>query len=128
MNHFSRKNIGYLYAIHHGAQQIYDTDDDNELVGDGSGFVQWSDKMMMLKDEDSEKKQIFEWRETSRLFNPYSEFKLSLEGSGIQQFGWPRGFPLAFIQDSRTVFEQKTNNNEDGERIEIEPSRIGVAC
>ncbi|CAM9845118.1 unnamed protein product, partial [Phaeothamnion confervicola] len=31
-NHFGRKNIGYLYAIHHGAQVIYDTDDDNELI------------------------------------------------------------------------------------------------
>lgn len=30
-NHFGRKNIGYLFAIAHGAQLVYDTDDDNEL-------------------------------------------------------------------------------------------------
>lgn len=29
-NHYVRKNIGYLYAIEHGAEIIYDTDDDNE--------------------------------------------------------------------------------------------------
>lgn len=29
--HFGRKNIGYLLAIHHGAEVIYDTDDDNQL-------------------------------------------------------------------------------------------------
>ena len=27
-----RKNIGYLYAIEHGATQVYETDDDNELI------------------------------------------------------------------------------------------------
>ena len=29
INHYCRKNIGYLYAIKHGAQYIFDTDDDN---------------------------------------------------------------------------------------------------
>ncbi|CAD7963601.1 unnamed protein product [Amoebophrya sp. A120] len=29
--HFGRKNIGFLYAIEHGAQVIYDTDDDNRI-------------------------------------------------------------------------------------------------
>eukprot|EP00391_Amoebophrya_sp_Ameob2_P009436 CAMPEP_0178994714 /NCGR_PEP_ID=MMETSP0795-20121207/7422_1 /TAXON_ID=88552 /ORGANISM="Amoebophrya sp., Strain Ameob2" /LENGTH=432 /DNA_ID=CAMNT_0020686935 /DNA_START=880 /DNA_END=2179 /DNA_ORIENTATION=- len=29
--HFGRKNIGFLYAIEHGAEVIYDTDDDNRL-------------------------------------------------------------------------------------------------
>merc|ERR1719231_14153 len=30
--HFGRKNVGYLYAIAHGAKAIYDTDDDNRLI------------------------------------------------------------------------------------------------
>lgn len=30
-NHFGRKNVGYLFAVHHGARLIWDTDDDNEL-------------------------------------------------------------------------------------------------
>lgn len=29
---YSRKNIGYLFAIRHGAKVIYETDDDNELI------------------------------------------------------------------------------------------------
>ena len=30
-NHFGRKNLGFLYAVAHGASWVYDTDDDNEL-------------------------------------------------------------------------------------------------
>ncbi len=28
---FRRKNLGYLWAIQHGATVVYETDDDNEL-------------------------------------------------------------------------------------------------
>ena len=31
-NHFGRKNLGYLYAIQHGASVVFDFDDDNELI------------------------------------------------------------------------------------------------
>ena len=31
-NHFGRKNLGYIYAIHRGAKVILDIDDDNELL------------------------------------------------------------------------------------------------
>ena len=31
-NHFGRKNVGYLYAILHGARMIWDFDDDNGLI------------------------------------------------------------------------------------------------
>jgi hypothetical protein len=31
-NHFGRKNVGYLYAILHGASTIWDFDDDNMLL------------------------------------------------------------------------------------------------
>lgn len=31
-NHYSRKNIGYLYALEHGASLIYETDDDNLIL------------------------------------------------------------------------------------------------
>lgn len=29
-----RKNLGYLWAIQHGATKVYETDDDNELKSD----------------------------------------------------------------------------------------------
>ncbi|VDM75263.1 unnamed protein product [Strongylus vulgaris] len=32
-NSYTRKNIGYLYAIKNGAKWIYDTDDDNKPYG-----------------------------------------------------------------------------------------------
>ena len=31
-NHFARKNVGFLYAIQHGATEVFDYDDDNLLV------------------------------------------------------------------------------------------------
>lgn len=31
-NHFGRKNLGYLFAMLHGAKHIYDTDDDNAFI------------------------------------------------------------------------------------------------
>ena len=31
-NHFGRKNVGFMYAVAHGAEVIYDCDDDNELI------------------------------------------------------------------------------------------------
>lgn len=37
MNHFMftrRKNVGYLWAIEHGATEVYETDDDNLLLKD----------------------------------------------------------------------------------------------
>jgi hypothetical protein len=32
-NSYTRKNIGYLYAIQHNAEVIFDTDDDNYING-----------------------------------------------------------------------------------------------
>ena len=32
-NSYTRKNLGYLYAIMKGAEWIYDTDDDNKPYG-----------------------------------------------------------------------------------------------
>jgi hypothetical protein len=37
-NHFGRKNVGYLYAILHGATTIWDFDDDNILLTNDNIF------------------------------------------------------------------------------------------
>ena len=37
-SHFGRKNIGYLYAILHGATEIWDFDDDNLLLRSDGNF------------------------------------------------------------------------------------------
>lgn len=38
MADLARQNAGYLYAIRHGAQVVYETDDDNELLGNLQSF------------------------------------------------------------------------------------------
>jgi hypothetical protein len=92
--HFGRKNIGYLYAIAHGARVIYDTDDDNRLkeahipmVGVGPNAiipeavpvnVSWP---VGVAD-----------RGQHNLFNPYPSFRPTCGHI------WPRGLPLDFVQ------------------------------
>lgn len=88
-NHFGRKNVGYLYAIHHRAQQIYDTDDDNEL---SSGFI------------PTRSQTKFTTIATAHaLTNLYPCFGSKYASSNNYEFSWPRGFPLESIKDPRTV-------------------------
>jgi len=79
-NHFGRKNLGYLYAIYHGAKTIYDFDDDNELISSIPNF-----------------NNIF-WEkvENTDVFNPYPLF------ISLNDVAWPRGFPLTQIQNTST--------------------------
>ncbi|GFO03122.1 conserved uncharacterized protein [Plakobranchus ocellatus] len=73
---YSRKNIGYLYAIQHGAEVIYETDDDNRpLYG--------------LKRFDYESEFSGLEFAGQNLFNPYHHFG--------QRTLWPRGFPLSAV-------------------------------
>lgn len=70
-NHYARKNIGYLYAIEHGAELIYDTDDDN-LPYDTWGNLEF--------------KSSYEYSSDERWINAYNYF--------TDSHIWPRGFPL----------------------------------
>lgn len=78
-NHFSRKNIGFLYAIENGAREIYDFDDDNFLLP--IGFPEYNYTSIRCPVE------------YARIFNPYPSF-----GSN----SWPRGLPLESIKDRKT--------------------------
>ena len=82
-NSFGRKNIGYIFAIQHGAQTIYDTDDDNE-ISDQILMEYWSMNDWVLKSN-----AIFEWVAVGS--NPYPVY-------GIDNV-WPRGIPLNQIKD-----------------------------
>lgn len=91
--HFGRKNIGYLYAIAHGAKVIYDTDDDNRLkeaeipvLGIGSGTERHAVNMTRPVDE----------RGGHHVFNPYPSFEPTCGHI------WPRGFPLDFVQEANS--------------------------
>jgi hypothetical protein len=75
-NHYSRKNIGYLYAIEHGAKVIYETDDDNEPV-DGLNFFGCEAILPSVNTLDP-------------CFNIYRYFDCPEI--------WPRGYPLSKIR------------------------------
>ena len=76
---YARKNLGYLYAIQHGAKIIYDTDDDNSPT---------SGKITFFQQETGD---FFVYRTDSSVVNPYEHFG--------QSTIWPRGYPLDRIAD-----------------------------
>jgi hypothetical protein len=76
-NHYSRKNIGYLYAISQGADYIYDTDDDT------IPYENWDIKEFVCDTVVSGDKYI----------NPFSFF--------TKQNVWPRGFHLPYINKKK---------------------------
>ena len=68
-NHFGRKNLGYIYAIMHGAEQVFDFDDDNEIIS--WPFVNST---------------VWDTVHGVSNYNPYPDF--------TDKFIWPRGFPM----------------------------------
>ena len=76
-NHYTRKNIGYLYAIREGANVIYDTDDDNVP------YPHWG----------------LEPFECNKLIQGESNFVNIYRHFSYERI-WPRGFPLDLIRQS----------------------------
>ena len=76
-NHYCRKNIGYLYAINHGASVILETDDDNIPYED---FGEKTDRNLICNTVSGHS-----W------INIYRHF--------TDQFIWPRGLPLDEIRN-----------------------------
>jgi hypothetical protein len=74
-DHYTRKNIGYLYAVQQGADVIYDTDDDNLPYSHWKLLPFACDKHIVSK---------------QRFINIYRYFSHTLV--------WPRGYPLDEIQ------------------------------
>ena len=96
--HYGRKNIGYLFAIQHGAKVIYDTDDDNELI------VDRLDEAFIIDLEESlsdmlvyRPQQTLSNKLKGRLpvVNPYIHFG--------QKNIWPRGYPLSSIDKAKSM-------------------------
>ncbi|KAK3608931.1 hypothetical protein CHS0354_023104 [Potamilus streckersoni] len=81
--HFGRKNIGYIYAIHHGGEYIWDFDDDNVGLIDS--------KMLTTKTNFS---YLIPCSGFSKpMMNPYPYFGVN------ETYSWPRGFPLEEIRN-----------------------------
>eukprot|EP00927_Polykrikos_kofoidii_P085975 TRINITY_DN9494_c0_g1_i1.p1 TRINITY_DN9494_c0_g1~~TRINITY_DN9494_c0_g1_i1.p1 ORF type:complete len:500 (+),score=59.30 TRINITY_DN9494_c0_g1_i1:255-1754(+) len=96
--HFGRKNIGYLYAIAHGAKIIYDTDDDNRLknadipiLGVGpTGELPLPPPASPRPVNVSQ--PVTNTLSRSNVFNPYPSFQPSCGHI------WPRGLPLDYVE------------------------------
>ncbi|KAH8051339.1 hypothetical protein JL722_10790 [Aureococcus anophagefferens] len=84
-DHFARKNLGYLYAIHAGAATIFDFDDDNVLLGappaSAGAAARASDPRLAAPDAPDA---------GSAFFNAYA-------ASFGAEKAWPRGLPLDAI-------------------------------
>lgn len=85
---FSRKNIGYLYAIAQGAQLVYDFDDDNILV-DAAYRPSAAFGTHGLPTLDEANISVLEVNSSAPAVNLYPAM-----GGGE---AWPRGFPLEKI-------------------------------
>lgn len=84
---FGRKNIGYIFAIHHGAKIVYDTDDDNE-ISDIDVLQSWA-SLDWGGSGSYNFNHLRNWKQTGA--NPYPLF-------GASDI-WPRGLPLDTITD-----------------------------
>ena len=93
-SHFSRKNIGYVYAIQYGAEVIFDFDDDNELFHDEKN------NLITPPNYQVDKARMVTC-ETPNGFNVYSLLNATEPGS------WPRGFPLRSIRNPCNFTETK---------------------
>ena len=89
--HFARKNIGYLYAIKHGAKFIFDFDDDNILYKDAKTGIPLDPITNKTHLEDVQVPLL-----GKSAFNHHRLMKASIQGS------WARGFPLEQLQDKET--------------------------
>lgn len=101
-NHFSRKNLGFFYALSQGAEQIWDFDDDNALQN--TSIIPWDD----IKKRES---PISVVSCIDRFFNPNP-----ISGS-TNPFAWPRGLPLDRI---------KYQDNCSVSMLQLPHTRVGV--
>ena len=93
-NHYCRKNIGYLYAIHNNAELIFDTDDDNFPL---NNFSKW-------KNTISNSKTILKPK-MPNIMSLFTDIDI-----------WARGFPLELIQKKEKI---ETQISTDLERDKI---------
>eukprot|EP00536_Pseudo-nitzschia_multiseries_P018790 jgi/Psemu1/230287/e_gw1.3115.3.1 len=93
--HFARKNVGYLYAIAHGAEIIFDFDDDNLLpISLGKNG---KERVIPPIDNTKVLKNAAMVVTGPKAFNHHS-----IMGATVDGVTWPRGFPLTQIRNDAT--------------------------
>jgi len=117
-NSFSRKNIGYLFAILHGAEFIFDFDDDNFIKIDDNG-----DPLEILPEQDSENNNTIMLKDVSVVMQGLNTFNHHpIMGASIPD-SWPRGFPMDLIQNNNTwghiAYQTDIPFDSSGKRIGV---------
>ena len=88
LNHYSRKNLGYLLGFDTKVQWIYETDDDNYIT---------SPQFIVPEILSNTNEIHLEQQDWVNIFDLYTNIDpTSIEGRKI----WPRGFPLPKILES----------------------------
>lgn len=94
-NHFSRKNVGYLYAVTHGAKVIWDFDDDNLfkfwVPGAAPANSPSIDAILASFEADSVS-TLHPEHHAFPTYNPYPALGAPTMPS------WPRGLPLNHVK------------------------------
>ena len=96
----ARKNVGYLYAVSHGAEWLFDFEETSVLHpahSPGRTLLH----ALLTSDQISEAHAHLVDTRSFHLYNPYPDFDPKLL-SGATGFAWPRGFPLEFLLDNRS--------------------------
>ena len=118
-NHFGRKNLGYVYAIHHGAKVILDIDDDNELLPSAKLAGGLAPRLALLTHirGTAHSVAVPEWHVPSgtAAFNPYPYFRMRADDATPEEEArypaWPRGFPLNGVLDPTTRPQPRANSS-----------------
>ena len=116
-NHFGRKNVGYLYAIQHGATIIWDFDDDNGLKFWLSKAAPPDAPSLDNTLRNISTADILEVRVPLKhkwpTYNPYPTLGAPFTPC------WPRGLPLDDIKEPRS-------NSTQLATVHMKASSIGV--
>lgn len=112
-NSYSRKNFGFLEALHTGADVVWELDDDNFPIADPRLFLNegWfplsRSDVIGTDDAESEAESLF----------PVNLFPVIYD-----ERCWPRGFPLDYLQTERGFISRI--DTDDPRRPELEPELI----
>uniref|UniRef100_A0A7S4ENK5 Uncharacterized protein n=1 Tax=Pseudo-nitzschia australis TaxID=44445 RepID=A0A7S4ENK5_9STRA len=134
-NSFGRKNIGYLFALSHGAKVLFDFDDKSELtpLQDGSLSIpppylfsedsEFNRTVLLKFIDDPKQREHAKYNNTGKptssnlVFNPYAYMGAS------EDYTWPRGFPVDQLQNNFDEWHSTKKNTAVGD---IKFSSIGV--
>jgi len=109
---FARKNIGFLFAIRHGARIIYDFDDDNVLLRHAHDDEPFISPFGLRGDDDDDDHDDDDKRSRSVLVRHLPEIEPNPITPAFNPLPlmhptapetWPRGFPLELVKDANTT-------------------------